>query len=68
MAAGLSAALALLLPVVAAPGTQTDAPEVVSHSIFVIPTNPQEGRDPFFPNSSRPYESAPAAQKNRRLT
>lgn len=25
-------------------------------SVFVQPTNPNEGRDPFFPNSMRPYQ------------
>jgi hypothetical protein len=25
-------------------------------SIFIMPTEPSEGRDPFFPNSTRPYE------------
>lgn len=30
-------------------------------SVFVTPTNPREGRDPFFPESMRPYEEfAPA--------
>ncbi len=27
-------------------------------SIFVLPSNPNEGHDPFFPDSLRPYESA----------
>ena len=60
MAAGLSFALVMALPVTAAPAT----PEVASRSAFVIPTNPQQGRDPFFPNSTRPYESAPTGNKN----
>lgn len=31
-------------------------------SVFVLPANPDEGRDPFFPNSTRPYAtSTPAA-------
>lgn len=25
-------------------------------SVFIMPTSPSEGRDPFFPNSTRPYE------------
>jgi hypothetical protein len=25
-------------------------------SIFIMPSGPSEGRDPFFPNSTRPYE------------
>jgi len=28
------------------------------HSVFVLPTNPREGRDPFYPSSSRPYQAA----------
>lgn len=27
----------------------------IPKSVFVIPKNPQEGRDPFFPNSVHPY-------------
>ncbi|HUA37046.1 MAG TPA: hypothetical protein VMA35_01450 [Candidatus Sulfopaludibacter sp.] len=30
-------------------------------STFVIPSNPQEGRDPFFPDSTRPYKLAAPA-------
>ena len=30
----------------------------VRRSVFVMPTNPQEGRDPFYPESTRPYASA----------
>jgi hypothetical protein len=29
-------------------------------SVFVIPSNSKEGRDPFFPDSDRPYEIAAA--------
>lgn len=35
--------------------TATNAPV---ESVFIMPSNPSEGRDPFFPNSTRPYESA----------
>ena len=27
-------------------------------SVFALPLNPSQGRDPFFPNSKRPYEQA----------
>jgi hypothetical protein len=27
-------------------------------SVFLMPTNPNEGRDPFFPDSTRPYEDS----------
>lgn len=30
-------------------------------SVFVFPSTPQQGRDPFFPNSNRPYEHAAVA-------
>ena len=30
-------------------------------SAFVIPTNPKEGRDPFYPESMRPYQAAVTA-------
>lgn len=29
-----------------------------ARSIFVMPASPRDGRDPFFPESSRPYEDA----------
>ena len=27
-------------------------------SVFIIPASPHDGRDPFFPESTRPYEAA----------
>ena len=36
----------------------------VVQSVFVLPSDPSEGRDPFFPNSMRPYESAMAKRHN----
>jgi hypothetical protein len=63
MAAGLAVALVVVLPAAAAPGAQANASETVSRSVFIIPTSPQAGRDPFFPNSNRPYENAPAVKK-----
>jgi len=74
LVAWLSAALVAVLPVAAAPVAKPAtpatpvapakpvAPEAVSQSVFVLPSNPKEGRDPFFPTSSRPYEAA--ASKN----
>jgi hypothetical protein len=62
MAAWLSVALVMVLPAAAAPAAQPAAPEAVLRSVFVVPTNPKEGRDPFFPNSNRPYERAQAGQ------
>jgi hypothetical protein len=66
VAAWLSAAIVTVLPVAAAPAAapvaQQVTPEVTLRSVFVLPTNPKEGRDPFFPSSTRPYEDA--ASKN----
>lgn len=31
---------------------------VPAHSVFVIPASARDGRDPFFPESLRPYEEA----------
>jgi hypothetical protein len=62
MAAGLSVAFVLVLPVAAAPTSPPAAPEVVSRSVFAIPANPKEGRDPFYPNSTRPYDTGTAGQ------
>jgi hypothetical protein len=62
MAAGLSVAFVVVLPVAAAPATPPAAPEVVSRSAFTIPTNPKEGRDPFYPNSTRPYDTVTVGQ------
>ena len=30
-------------------------------SVFVMPSSPKDGRDPFFPDSLRPYQTAAAA-------
>jgi hypothetical protein len=76
VAAWLSAGLVMVLPVAAAPIAQPAAPEVVSpsvfvvptnsvfvvptNSVFVVPTNSKTGRDPFFPNSTRPYDALSA--------
>ena len=48
------------LPATAAPGAKTNevAPPL-PRSIFTQPANPQEGRDPFFPSSIRPYQGVP---------
>ena len=62
VAAWLSAGFVMVLPVAAAPVAQPAAPEVVSRSVFVIPTNSKDGRDPFFPNSTRPYETVSATR------
>jgi hypothetical protein len=48
---------AAVLPVMAAPVVQTnETTKFVPRSVFNQPANPQEGRDPFFPSSIRPYQ------------
>ena len=64
MATGLFAALVMAVPAAAAPSGQTTATEAAIRSAFVIPSNPQEGRDPFFPDSSRPYRHAQATTQH----
>ena len=34
-----------------------------AHSVFVLPTSAREGRDPFFPESTRPYEDSAASKR-----
>lgn len=63
------ALLMALLPAGAAPAAPAAVAVTNSLSIFVQPASPKEGRDPFFPASSRPYQlavlpSAKAAEFN----
>jgi len=60
LAAGLPLAAVLWAsPLVAAPTTPAQPAKTNSlRSVFVLPANPGEGRDPFFPKSNRPYETA----------
>jgi hypothetical protein len=53
------------LPLAAAPAEQPSKADS-HHSVFILPTSPKEGRDPFFPNSNRPYETAGAATSTNR--
>jgi hypothetical protein len=57
VAMGLFIALVMAVPPTATAAGQT-ATETAIRSVFVIPSNPQEGRDPFFPASTRPYQRA----------
>jgi hypothetical protein len=46
-------------------GVNTNSvPVETPKSVFIMPSKPQEGRDPFFPNSMRPYEAAMAANRH----
>ena len=58
----LPAAILWTLPLAAAPVNPAQASKTNSiRSAFVVPANPSEGRDPFFPTSTRAYESAMAS-------
>jgi hypothetical protein len=46
-------------PVKPAPAVKIPPPK----SVFVMPASPRDGRDPFFPESLRPYEDAPATKR-----
>jgi hypothetical protein len=46
------------LPLSAAPAAPSVKAEI-PQSVFIYPSKPQEGRDPFFPNSTRPYVDNP---------
>jgi hypothetical protein len=46
--------------VAAPPAVQVAGTQAAPRSIFILPTGPKEGCDPFFPSSQRPYESAAA--------
>ena len=36
-----------------------DGASTNAHSVFIIPAGPKDGRDPFFPASTRPYQLTP---------
>jgi hypothetical protein len=46
---------AAAFPVLGA-GAVAPSANAPAKSVFIWPSNPNEGRDPFFPNSMRPYE------------
>jgi len=48
---------------VATNATVVEMPSV--QSVFVMPTKPDEGKDPFFPRSMRPYGSVPVIKTNQ---
>ena len=52
----LALAAAGVLPVLGDPPKDAAAKPAVSRSVFVQPASAREGRDPFFPESVRPYE------------
>ncbi|MGA3284653.1 MAG: hypothetical protein ABSD57_09380 [Verrucomicrobiota bacterium] len=61
----LPAAILWASPLVAAPTNQSQSAKTNSlRSVFILPANPGEGRDPFFPKSNRPYEAAMTTTNN----
>ena len=66
MTVSLLIAGAMALAVDTAPATKAGKIETkikteTIRSVFILPSSPKEGRDPFFPDSERPYEIAAAA-------
>lgn len=45
---------------------KTSAAPVQVQSVFVLPTGPKEGRDPFFPESTRVFDAMLAASQTNR--
>jgi hypothetical protein len=60
--------LAALVPAMAAPVAPSVATQQVTRSVFILPANSNEGRDPFFPSSTRPYASAVPGQSSTDLS
>ena len=57
----LAAFSAVALQAAAPPSSKTNSPEPeIPKSVFILPSNPKEGKDPFFPKSVHPYASAVA--------
>ena len=56
----LAIGCAMALASGAAPAPQGNITNA-NRSIFILPSTPREGRDPFFPDSTRPYKVAVAA-------
>ena len=64
LAALLPAMVACPLALFAAPATPVPAKLDIPQSVFACPNNPSEGRDPFFPDSTRVYGSNLASQRS----
>jgi hypothetical protein len=60
LAASFSIACATVLAASAEPATQSDKTEP-PRSVFTVPADFKAGRDPSFPDSTRPYEAVAAA-------
>ena len=56
----LAAMFMAISPATADPAvTPVAAAPQVKRSVFTLPASPKDGRDPFFPSSTRPYEGIP---------
>ena len=55
----LATGCTMAVATVAAPAPQSNLTQA-SRSVFILPSSPGEGRDPFFPDSTRPYKVAAA--------
>ena len=51
-----------------ATNANTNAGSDIPRSVFVIPKSPKQGRDPFYPDSVRPYGTSAVAQTNSATT
>lgn len=62
----LSVVCPVLSSLAAAPGSSSRSSSSLTNEMpqseFTLPANPREGRDPFFPNSMRPYEAVKEAR------
>lgn len=47
--------------------TKTPPAEPKTKSVFVMPTNPSQGRDPFFPESTRVYDQMLASTRTNQI-
>ena len=54
----LVASLASAQPVQPKAVVSTNSVSTNFHSAFIMPATSKDGRDPFFPNSTRPYQTA----------
>jgi hypothetical protein len=65
----LAQTLVVTLAVASAPLALGEAAQPVHiRSVFVIPATPQEGRDPFFPDSTRTHEESGVSNRSAAIS